>query len=172
MNEPLMSTPTNMTRRGASSGAGCAVFAAGFAASLPAPGTASQPAAASASAPTAEATTSERSARMSGCLLLEVGIQQLAGERAGVLEVGDTLERQLQQVPVRRQEREEVERRRHQLHGRHEERVQQSLSLLAHPLELVPELREEVVGEDPELDRCGARGVGVRHALARDDGQD
>src|SRR5262249_50725083 len=120
MNEPLMSTPMNMTSRGAAtSGA------------LDEP-LARLPRCLSESLEqlvdrSATVRIAMRRMRMSGHLLVRgvVRIAQLALQRPRVLEVLDAVERELQQVPVRAQHRDEVERGRDHLHGRHEERVEQ-----------------------------------------------
>src|SRR6266511_4136679 len=143
MNEPLMSTPMNITRRPRFapavwvSPAGLPFTLSSFFSIWPLARSAtpfrSTP---HPEAMSAAASTTNRSVRMSGHLL--VGIRQLRLERAGVLEVADARERQVEHVPVRGQERDEVERGRHELHGRNEERVHQLLALLAGPRQLVP----------------------------------
>src|SRR4029077_5224731 len=167
MKEPLMSTPMNMTSRGA----GASGALAGPFAKLPRCLIESLEQLVDSSATVRIAI---RSSRMSGHLLVGgIGrVAQLALQRAGVLEVLDAVEREVQQVPVRAQHRDEVERGRDHLHGRHEERIQQLLALVAGPLELGPELVAEAVREQPELLRRVAVGVRFDDSLARDDGKD
>src|SRR5438093_11291719 len=114
MKEPLMSTPTNMTRRPASGA--CAL---------------GPPAHEGASSAAARIAT--KRARTSGRLPLSRSTQ-LLDQLPRVLEVPHTLERQIEQVPARREHGGEVERRRDQLHRWHQERVEAPLPLLAHPV--------------------------------------
>src|SRR5689334_17892744 len=116
MNEPLMSTPTNRTRR-PGTGAGTLLACRGTGATS-----------------TAAASTASR-VRMSG-RLPGTGVVELRDQRARVLEVRDALERQVEEVAVRDQQGHEVERRGHQLHGRDEQGVEEPLALGVHPLEL------------------------------------
>src|SRR5215831_875281 len=144
MNEPLMSTPTNMTSRpGAGGAAGC-----GFA------------------KPNSDVTsTVAQSARMSGRLagpgLDHARALELENERTRVLEIAHAAERQLEQMPVGREHRDEVEGGRHHLHRRNQEAVEQALTLRRHPLELLAQPGGETVGEQAREPRRAVVGSSI-----------
>src|SRR5262245_44280220 len=120
MNEPLMSTPTNMTSR---PGAGGVAALGGAAPQLK-------------SEPIRMVPPSARlPGRLSGPHLGEARGLERGDQRAGILEVAHAAQRQIEQVAAGRQHGDEVERRRHHLHGRHQEAVEQPLALGGHPLE-------------------------------------
>src|SRR5437867_2906308 len=152
MKDPLMSTPTNMTRRPASGA--CAL---------------GPPAHEGASRAVARIATQR--ARTSGRLPL-ARCAQLLDQLPRVLEVPHTLERQIEQVPARREHGGEVERRRDQLHRWHQERVEEPLPFLADPVELLLELADEAVGEQAEVLARAAGGAPGAAAAALDDPQD
>src|SRR6266704_6154103 len=124
MNEPLMSTPMNMTRRPA--------FGASAASLIPA-GTS---AATHAGVRSIARRTARERVRMSGRLSGPRGAQ-LHGQGARVLEILHGVERQLQEVPISDEQRDEVDRGRDDLHRRHEERVQEALPFRADPLKFL-----------------------------------
>src|SRR5258705_7501007 len=74
--------------------------------------------------------------RMSG-RLPGARVVQLHDQRSRVLEVPHGLKRQLEEMPIPDQERDEVDGRRHDLHRRYEERVEEALPPPAAPAELL-----------------------------------
>src|SRR5436190_23621704 len=124
MNEPLMSTPMNMTSRGVGTSGAFAPWPPSFGRPLKCGIEFEEQLVAS----SAMVRIAILSARMSGHLLV-ARVAQLRLERAGVLEVLDAVEREVEQMPVRAQHGDEVERRRDHLHRRHDERVEQLLAL-------------------------------------------
>src|SRR6267378_1446323 len=156
MKEPLISTPMKRTSR------------PGLAVGLLEAAATGSPAVRRAGARSAATRTARERIRMSG-RLPDARAVQLRDNLARVLQVLHGPEGQFEQVPVRYQERDEVERRRDNLHRRHEEGLQQSLALGADPLKLCPELAGEGLREESEPRPGLDRGVPVSDALTLDD---
>src|SRR5439155_10879315 len=155
MKEPLISTPMKRTRRPAGGR------------SEPV-GAAATPAERRTGARRVTRITARERARMSG-RLPDARVVQLCDQQARVLEVLYLLKGQVDEVPVRDEERDEVERRRDNLHRRHEEGFQEALTFRANPLELIPELAREILGKESEGGASFACGVTVANPLALND---
>src|SRR5882672_2621325 len=157
MNEPLMSTPMKRTRR---PGWGAWAFEV-----LGNPG---RSAATRVGARRAAMRTATEMMRMSG-RLPGARVAQLHDQRSRVLEVPYRLKRQLEEVPIPDQERDEVDCRRDDLHRGHEERVEEAFPLRAHPVKLLAELTGKALREEPERGLDLTRRVPIAYPLPLDD---
>src|SRR5215510_2188748 len=104
--------------------------------------------------------------------LLHFRTAQLFSQCPGVLEITDALEGQLDEVSIADEQGDEVQRSGYDLHRRDEERVEEPLSLLADPRELLPELRGEILREERRHWRRAVRGLAAADPLTLDDGHD
>src|SRR5439155_24752893 len=91
-------------------------------------------------------------ATQTGCAwsgrLSEPRLGQFLGQGSRVLEVPYALEGQIEEMRVRHEQRDEVERRRDYMHRGNEERIQEPLALRGDPFEFLSQTPREAFGEE------------------------